>query len=72
MVENRDVKESFERLMKGEHLLVPIDEQIVYNQLDGNEYAIWSLLVASGYLKILAYEKYGEDELWESPNMNWR
>lgn len=64
---SRDVKESFERLMKGEHLLVPIDEQIVYNQLDGNEYAIWSLLVASGYLKILDYEKYGEDEFVGEP-----
>lgn len=64
---SRDVKESFERLMKGEHLLVPIDEQIVYNQLDGNEYAIWSLLVASGYLKVLDYEKYEEDEFVGEP-----
>ena len=59
---SRDVKESFEELMRGEHLWVPIDEQIVYNQLDNNEYAIWSLLVASGYLKILDYEKYEEDD----------
>lgn len=64
---SRDVKESFERLMKGEHLLVPIDEQIVYDQLDGNEYAIWSLLVASGYLKVLDYEKYEEDEFVGEP-----
>lgn len=63
---SRDVKESFERMMRGEHLWIPIDEQIVYNQLDNNEYAIWSLLVASGYLKILDYEKYEEDEtIWE-------
>ena len=34
----------------------PIDEQIVFNQLDQDEAAIWSLLVASGYLKILDYE----------------
>ena len=58
----RDVKQSFERLMKGEHLWIPIDEQIVYDQLDNNEYAIWSLLVASGYLKILDYEKYEDDD----------
>ena len=57
---SRDVKESFERLMKGEHLWVPIDEQIVYNQLDTNEYAIWSMLVAGGYLKIQDYEEYGK------------
>lgn len=64
---SRDVKESFESLMKGEHLWVPIDEQIVYNQLDDNEYAIWSLLVASGYLKILDYEKYEEDDFIAEP-----
>ena len=64
---SRDVKESFERLMKGEHLWIPIDEQIVYNQLDNNEYAIWSLLVASGYLKILNYERYEEDEFIGEP-----
>lgn len=64
---SRDVKESFERLMKGEHLWCPIDEQIVYNQLDDNEYAIWSLLVASGYLKILDYEKYEEDDFVGEP-----
>ena len=61
------MKESFESLMKGEHLWVPIDEQIVYNQLDNNEYAIWSLLVASGYLKILDYEKYEEDDFIAEP-----
>ena len=33
-----------------------MDEQIVYNQLTGNETAIWSLLVASGYLKVIDYE----------------
>jgi len=50
------VKVSFERLLKGEHLWYPIDEQIVYNQLDDNESAIWSLLLASGYLKVIEYE----------------
>ena len=49
-----------EELLKGEHLICPIDEQIVYNQLDNNEEAIWSLLVASGYLKILDYEDMGK------------
>lgn len=31
----------------------PIDEQIVFAQLVGNTNSIWSLLVASGYLKVL-------------------
>ncbi len=52
-----EIKQSMELLLKGEHFICPIDEQIVYNQLDNNEEAIWSLLVASGYLKILSYEQ---------------
>ena len=55
---SRQIKTSFEALMVGEHLKMPIDEQIVYNQLDGNEQAIWSLLLASGYLKVVYYEQY--------------
>ena len=55
---NRRVKEQFETLLHGESILSEIDEQIVYNQLDGNERAVWSLLLASGYLKVLSYEDY--------------
>ena len=51
-----EIKQSMEQLLKGEHLFYPIEEQIAYNQLDNNEEAVWSLLVASGYLKILDYE----------------
>ena len=54
---SRRVKEDFERLLRGEVLRTHIDEQIVYKQLDGNEEAIWSLLLASGYLKVLSYEQ---------------
>ena len=53
---NRRVKTSFELLLKGETICCPIDEQIVYNQLDRSEGAIWSLLLASGYLKVISYE----------------
>lgn len=35
-----------------------IDEQIVYNQLDHNETSIWSLLLASGYLKVEKAQSY--------------
>lgn len=64
---NRKVKEDFECLLRGEHLFVPIDEQIVYNQLDGDENAIWSLLLASGYLKVLSHEEYDSDDLVTEP-----
>lgn len=62
---SKGVKADFEKLLKGEHLFVPIDEQIVYNQLDGNDQAIWSLLLASGYLKVIDYEKYDNDDIIE-------
>ena len=55
---NRQIKEKFERFLRGESIKSPIDEQIVYDQLDGNERAVWSLLLASGYLKVLSYEQY--------------
>ena len=56
----RNIKQSFELLLKGEHLFAAIDEQIVYNQLNGNAKAVWSLLLASGYLKVIDYERCDE------------
>lgn len=48
----RQIKESFQELMEGRTIPAEIDEQIVYNQLDLDESAIRSLLLASGYLKV--------------------
>ena len=61
------IKEKFEMLLRGELIQCPINEQIVYDQLDYNENAIWSLLVASGYLKVLRYDtkKAGRRQLYE-------
>ena len=53
----RDVKQQFEQLLRGDNLRCPIDEQIVYNQLDESEASIWSLLLASGYLKVISYDR---------------
>ena len=53
---NKKIKNTFEKLLDGRHILCPIDEQIVYSQLDENEGAIWSLLLASGYLKVISYQ----------------
>ena len=53
---DRRIKEQFEILLDGGVIESPIDEQIVYNQLRGNERAIWSLLLVSGYLKVLRFE----------------
>ncbi|MBQ9606372.1 MAG: AAA family ATPase [Lachnospiraceae bacterium] len=46
------LKEDFEELLKGNSLKTVIDEQIVFSGLKGSPEAVWSLLVASGYLKI--------------------
>ena len=59
---SRTIKHTFEQLLRGNIIRRPIDEQIVYNQLSGNEDAVWSLLIASGYLKVLSVERYDEIE----------
>lgn len=48
---SKDIKVSFESLLLGKEIRTQIDEQIVYNQLSEKESAIWSLFLASGYLK---------------------
>ena len=53
----KNIKSTFEELLRGHSIRYAIDEQIVYNQLDKNPYAIWSLLLASGYLKVLSMER---------------
>lgn len=50
------LKQDFQKLLTGENLTAVIDEQIVYRQLDEDENAIWSLLVASGYLKVVTVD----------------
>ena len=50
---NSGIKQSFERLLGGESLHMEIDEQIVYDQLMVKKNAIWSHLLASGYLKVV-------------------
>ncbi len=56
-----EIKMDMEKLLNGKTLCTEIDEQIVFNQLNEDERAIWSLLLASGYLKI---EKHTMDEEW--------
>ena len=55
-----DVKLAFEKLLCGETICCSIDEQIVYDQLDKKRNAILSLLLASGYLKVIRFEQVNE------------
>jgi hypothetical protein len=60
---NGHIKTQFEILLNGGNIRCKLDEQIVYNQLDDNEDAIWSLLLASGYLKVVHVDL--AEELYE-------
>lgn len=53
------IKTFMEGLVNGEEIVVSFDEQIVFNRLDSDENAIWSLLLASGYLKVEEIEYRG-------------
>lgn len=54
-----NLKENIEDLINQKGITVNFDEQIIFNQLDQEENAIWSLLVASGYLKVENIEYRG-------------
>ncbi len=62
-----EIKISMENLLKGEHLHKEIDEQIIFDQLDVDENAIWSLFLTSGYLKVESYalNEYTGADLYE-------
>ena len=51
-----EVKTVMEDLLSGKIFRTQIDEQIIFNQLDNRISAIWSLLLASGYLKVVNYK----------------
>ncbi|MDE6052620.1 MAG: PD-(D/E)XK nuclease domain-containing protein, partial [Lachnospiraceae bacterium] len=56
---NSEIKQTMEELLQGMSFVTELDEQIVFNQLDGDEDAVWSLLLATGYLKVLNLERVG-------------
>ncbi len=58
---SKGLKTTFEQLLRGETITTEMDEQIVYDQLDQDEQAVWSLLVASGYLKVKRLQTYTTD-----------
>ncbi len=65
-----DVKQKMEQLISGRSVTVTFDEQIVYDQLDLDERAIWSLLLAGGYLKAAKVEYRGMfQEPWYQLNI---
>ena len=58
---SKDLKTSFQYLLTEKTVTTELDEQIVYDQLDNDEQAVWSLLLASGYLKVKHFKAYMTD-----------
>ena len=50
------IKMMMETILKEETIDVLINEQIVFSELDYSEDAVWSLMLASGYLKVVSAE----------------
>ena len=53
---NKNIKQEFETLLDEGTITVTIDEQLVYDQLLGKRGAVWSFLLAGGYLKVVSTE----------------
>ena len=49
-----NIKMMVEKLINGSTINVVIDEQIVFSELDYSEDAVWSLMLASGYIKVIS------------------
>jgi len=56
---NPAVKQTMEALLQGKSFQAQIDEQIVFERLEEDEHAVWSLLLAAGYLKIKKVDRVG-------------
>ncbi len=62
-----ELKSDFEYLLCGGTVTKQINEELVYSDLDEDENAVWSLLAASGYLKIESID----DEEYELKIVNF-
>ncbi len=52
-----------EDLLAGHKIITALDEEIVFEQLEETNESIWSLLLASGYLKVDSVRNVEEEEL---------
>ena len=64
------MREQLTTLMQGENITEEISDQFVYGDLEHGEFATWSLMVLSGYLKVNSLENcdYGYKCNLTSPN----
>ncbi len=66
-----EIKITMEQLIAGKEAEVQIDEEIVFSYLDYDDTAIWSLLLASGYLKADSVPEDGIDGLYKVSLVNY-
>jgi hypothetical protein len=52
----KNIKRDFEQLLQGDTIETRIDEEIVFGNLNGSPMAIWSLLLTSGYLRVVSVD----------------
>ena len=53
---------AMEDLLAGKSISTGIDEEIIFEQLEDSSEAIWSLLLASGYLKVEGVSQASDEE----------
>lgn len=58
----RGIKQMMEDLLQGKTVRTAVDEEIVFDQLNDSDTAVWSLFTASGYLKITGIEEQEDEE----------
>ncbi len=68
---NTTIKQTMEDLLQGKSFETEIDEKIVFDQLDSSTSAVWSLLLATGYLKVLKHEIILPDEESDEEGDTW-
>ena len=77
---SRNMKMEFEQLLSGGTIESRVDEEIVFHQLGKNENAVWSLLLAGGYLRIaemhgnnyrMMLTNYEVKQMFENMVLDW-
>lgn len=57
-----EIKIAMEDLLEGKSIETTIDEEVVFDQLEDNSSAVWSLLLAAGYLKVTGISESSDEE----------
>lgn len=60
-----EMKVAMEELLEGKQIETPVEEEIVFEQLEKSDAAVWSLLLASGYLRVEHIRDAGQEELYQ-------